>query len=300
HGQRRVRRVEVVLADEHDRKPPDRRPVEAFVKDTLVDRAVAEEGDGDAALPVHLEGERGPHRDRDSLGEDRRRCDHSDLGVGEMDRSAASPRAARFPAVELGDQGGEIAALGEVVRVTAMATVDDIVALERAAHADGDGLLAHGEMRRGAHFLLLVELGEPLFDPAHAEHLAVQPKKGLPGDISWQATRRTPGPGASPRSTRFAVWHFSGQYHRGLDGANSHEFAGFRAASPMLPSGSESGTRPSPTDETSASTGRRIPPGSGARCARKPSEYTFRVDTDAMGSKPRCRKRSARVRFVKK
>jgi hypothetical protein len=86
-----------------------------------------------------------------------------------------------------------------------MPAVHDVVAFERAAHADGDSLLPDRKVSRRTHLLLLVELGDPLLDPAHAEHLAVQPKKDLPGDISWQATGRTTGPGASPRSTRFGV-----------------------------------------------------------------------------------------------
>jgi len=41
----------VVLADEDDRQPAQGRQVQRFEEDTLVDRAVAEERDGDAIVP---------------------------------------------------------------------------------------------------------------------------------------------------------------------------------------------------------------------------------------------------------
>ena len=51
-------RVDVVLAQEDHRQVPDRGEVERLVERALVDGALAEERDGDAALPRHLLGQR--------------------------------------------------------------------------------------------------------------------------------------------------------------------------------------------------------------------------------------------------
>ncbi len=54
--------VLVILADEQDRKFPDAGQVQPFVKGTVIDRTIAEKGDGHAIRLLELETVARPHR----------------------------------------------------------------------------------------------------------------------------------------------------------------------------------------------------------------------------------------------
>src|SRR6185312_13644833 len=131
----------VVLADEDGLRLPELREVERFVEGADVGRAVAEEGDRDAWLVPHLEGEAGAGDRRQAATDDRVRTQVAALEVVEVHRAAVAARAAFDLAVELGHDGVRRGAARERVTVRAMRRGEDVAVLHRLADADGDGLL---------------------------------------------------------------------------------------------------------------------------------------------------------------
>src|SRR5581483_4603460 len=95
-GGRRLRGVHVVLADVEHRQLPGRGDVEAFVERSRVGGAVAEKGDGNAALPVHLSGEPRAGDDRDAAADDAVGAEHADAEIGDVHRAALAFAVARL------------------------------------------------------------------------------------------------------------------------------------------------------------------------------------------------------------
>lgn len=60
---------------------------------------------------------------------------------------------------------------------------DLVVGLHGALHADGDGLLADGEMAEAADEFLLVEDLRCLFHTTHGDHVLVHPDQAVLGDL---------------------------------------------------------------------------------------------------------------------
>src|SRR5262245_43257952 len=66
--------------------------------------------------------------------------------VDQMHRTALAGCATGNLAVKLGHQGVHVSAVGEIDSVPAIGSRDDIVWSQNVANADGDCLLANGEM----------------------------------------------------------------------------------------------------------------------------------------------------------
>ena len=92
---RGVLHVLVVLADEDDRRLPDRGHVERLVEGADVRRAVAEEADRDLAGLAVLRGPRRPQRDRQVGADDRVRAHRAVLDAGQVHRAALAAEQAR-------------------------------------------------------------------------------------------------------------------------------------------------------------------------------------------------------------
>ena len=82
----------------------------------------------------------------------------ADRWVDEVHGAPAPPGAAGLPAVQLCDQGLQVAALGQVVAVRAVGAVDVVVPPQVGADAHGDGLLADVEVHRAADHALAGEV----------------------------------------------------------------------------------------------------------------------------------------------
>ena len=124
---RHADRVAVVLAEEDDGQRPDPREVEALVEDALVDRAVAEDGDGDGVEPAPARGERHADRERDRPADHRVGPEEADVDVGGVHRPALAARDAGAAPEQLGEQADGIDALGQGVAVPAVVREHDVV-----------------------------------------------------------------------------------------------------------------------------------------------------------------------------
>ena len=142
---RRLRPV-VVLADEDGRNLPELCEVERLVERADVRRAVAEERDCDPRLAAELEGERGADDRGQAAADDCVRAQVAALDVVEVHRAAVAVRAAFDLPVELGHDLVRVRALGERVPVRAVRGGEHVALLQRPADADGDGLLADGDV----------------------------------------------------------------------------------------------------------------------------------------------------------
>src|SRR5919108_5415000 len=101
-----------------------------------------------------------------------------------MHGPALAAGAAGGLAVQLGEHGAQAAALRQVERVPAVGAEDDVLRPQRGADADGDRLLADGEVDRALDLVTRVSPGDLLFHPADAVERAVQ--RGVhPGCLPW-------------------------------------------------------------------------------------------------------------------
>ena len=122
-----------------------------FVECALVDRAVAEEAEGDAAGLLVPLGEGEAEAERDVPADDAVAAHVADLGVEEVHRAALALGAAGRLAEELRHRGARAHAQRQAVAVAAVA-VDQVVLalLEDGGDADGDGFLAAVEVAEPA------------------------------------------------------------------------------------------------------------------------------------------------------
>ena len=162
----------VVLADEHDGQLPERRHVERLEQLPLVGGAVAVEVERDGGLlPV-------PLREREAASERHLRAHDAmaaiEVGVllVQVHRPAFPPGAPAAAAHELGEEGGEVAAAGEVGAVVAVGRDDGVGAGGGRLHAHRDGLLAVVEVAEAADQLRLVQRVRRDLRAAHGGHVA--------------------------------------------------------------------------------------------------------------------------------
>ena len=80
--------IQVVLADEDDGHPEQARELERLVERALVDRAIAEERNGDSILAAVLRRECRSGGDRQPGGNDPHPADHPEVLVGHVHRTA--------------------------------------------------------------------------------------------------------------------------------------------------------------------------------------------------------------------
>jgi hypothetical protein len=105
-------------------------------------RAVAEEADRDAVLPLHPVAEREPDRERQPAADDGVAAVEVRLRVEEMHRPAASARAAGRLAEHLGQRRLHRDAAGERMAMLAVGRDDAIALRERRHDTDRNRLLA--------------------------------------------------------------------------------------------------------------------------------------------------------------
>ncbi len=192
--QRRLHGVEVVLAEEDHRHLLERGEVQALGGDALFGRRVAEEHDDDSLLAFQLRGKRRADGDRNGAADDRRCPRHPDALVDQVHRAASRSGAPVHAAVHLAQHRFQIAALGQIGAVRAVARVDEIGGRERRAASDGGRFLADHQVNRRLHLVLVIAAFDLFLDAPDAEHRAVEPgqvplvaRGGVPG-----RTRRRP------------------------------------------------------------------------------------------------------------
>ena len=164
----------VVLADEDDRQPAQRRQVQRFEQHALVDRAVAEERDGDAIVPGAPVRPGRPGRDRGRGADDRVGAVDARADVRGVHRPAAPAVEAGLAARQLGQHADRVGALGQHVPVAAMGAGDEIVRAQRRADARRNRLLADVRVDAPGDHAAAHHLDRPLLEPADQPHGPVQ------------------------------------------------------------------------------------------------------------------------------
>ena len=112
--------VVVVLTEEDDREPPERRQVERLVERPLTDGALAEEADHDGAVGTQLRGHAGAGSDRQPGADDPVGAEDPELGIGDVHRAAAPSTGAGVAAQELGKHRRRVEPLRQDMPVAAV------------------------------------------------------------------------------------------------------------------------------------------------------------------------------------
>ena len=151
----------VVLDHEQHRDTPHRGQIEAFVGQTLAERAVADDAGHDGAAVAHLLREREPRSNRGHAGLDAVAVKMS------MDEvlAAAEPAAhAELPAHDFRDETVEISRVGEEMTVVAMVRQHDVVwIVQRAYRGHLTELLPEAGMNRSRQQTLREKLQQEQF-----------------------------------------------------------------------------------------------------------------------------------------
>lgn len=200
----------VVLADEEHGQPVHARPVQRFEKGAAVDRAIAEEADGDVVARLQqllrmrrADGDRQPCRHH-AVG-----AEHADREIGDVHRTALAAVEARGLAEQLAHHPRQVGALGQRVAVAAMGGGEVVARAQMGADAGRHRLLPGGQVQRsahpggargllaiGAHATLAGRLGG-ILERADAHHDAVQRLGGTAGCARVHLVSGTRGMGAS-------------------------------------------------------------------------------------------------------
>jgi hypothetical protein len=179
------------------------------VEVAVVGRAVAEEGDRDAADA--LQRERRARRGGDAAADDPEAADQAVIEVDHVHRAGAAAADAGRAAEQLVEQALRIDADRERVPVPAVGPGHAVLGLQHRADPDGAGLLARVEVRRSVHLTSLEERLDRVLEAADQQHAAVQLERQLGRVVDAGPRRRRGGTGAhdrvstgSPAATRSA------------------------------------------------------------------------------------------------
>ncbi|MEH3076389.1 MAG: hypothetical protein PGN11_06865, partial [Quadrisphaera sp.] len=181
-------RVLVVLAEEDHRQVPHAGHVHRLVEAALVGGAVAEEGQGDAAVAQHLARQRGTGGDRDGGADDAGLPQAADVEVGQVQRPALPAADAGALAHQLGHERAQGRALADRVAVAAVVAGHVVVVAERHRGADHLGLLADARVHRAGDLPALHHLGRALVEAADAQHpsLRLERRRSVHGcQVHW-------------------------------------------------------------------------------------------------------------------
>ena len=144
-----------------------------------VRRAVAEVRDGDPRLAAHLEGKRGAGDHRQAAADDGVRAEVAALDVVQVHRAAVAARHALHLPVELRHQRVGVRAARERVPVGAVRRREDVSFGHGARHADGDRLLADGDVQEARQLAGAELLLDLLLEAPDEQHLAVELSQAL-------------------------------------------------------------------------------------------------------------------------
>ena len=199
----RVFVVLIVLADVDHRQFPERRHVHRLVKQSLPERAVAEEADRDLIGAAHLDRHRRAGGDAGAAADDGIGAQVAGVLVGDVHGAAFAAAIAGFLAEQFGKHSVQRRALGDTVAVAAVGAGDVIVLAQRFANADRDGFLADIEMRETRHLGAEIKLVDLFFEEPDLQHLAVELEPALV--VS-----------AGGSFVEFLRWCFYGASHSGI------------------------------------------------------------------------------------
>jgi hypothetical protein len=177
----------VVLADQHDREPPQGREVHRLGERARLHRPVAEEDDRHGVLAADPGGERAAQRHRHGPTDDPGGAEHPVRDVDQVHRATHAPAQAAVAAHQLGHRLRQRCTLGDHVAVRAVAAVDDVAVPQLPAHRRGHALAADGQVDQSVHLVGALEPPDPLLERADPPHRA----QHRPRLVCVHATLRT-------------------------------------------------------------------------------------------------------------
>ena len=148
--------VEVVLDQEEDRQPPERRQVHRLAEVAGVGGAVAEHADRDRVLALVLGGEGEPRGDRQVAADDPVAAHEAVLAVEDVHRAAAAAACPVDPAEQLRHHPLRVGAAGDRVAVRAVGADQVVLVAHHRGGADDRRLLADRQVQEAAGFGPLV------------------------------------------------------------------------------------------------------------------------------------------------
>ena len=187
---RRVLGVPVVLADEHDRQAEDRGEAHRFVHRTLVEGAVAERGQCDAAGAVVAGRQRGPGADRRAGPDDAVLAQEPVVGIGEEPGAAPAAVDAGRATHELAEQRLQRDPAGDRPVVPAVGGIDRVGGAQRRVRADGDRLLTVRQVQRAHDHAAVAQLRCVVLELPDRHHRAER-RDGLGPGHDGSLTGRT-------------------------------------------------------------------------------------------------------------
>ena len=199
HAEGRGSGVEIVLADEHDGRALDGGELIASWNPAMVDRAVAEKGDGHVVLAARARADAGTDRVADPGGDDAVGPEQPDAAVVEVHGAAAPAATSVALAEELGHQRARRDALGERMAVPAMRGGDPVGWPQMRADADCGRLLADVEMQEARRLALAAGDLRRAFEAPQQHHLLIEAEQcvavesfgQLPVDLRFRSPHRS-------------------------------------------------------------------------------------------------------------
>ncbi len=147
--------------------------VEGLVHEALVERAVAEEGDGDAVFAADLGGERHAGGVGHLGADDAVGAHQAERGVDKVHRAALALGETGGFAQHLGDGALGVHAAGQRVVMAAVGAGEIISLAQGPGGADGAAFVADGGMHSAADLARLGQFEERFLDAADQKHGAV-------------------------------------------------------------------------------------------------------------------------------
>ena len=180
--ERCAHRVEIVLAQENNRKLPQRGQIQRFVELAFGDGAVAEIASRDRRTVLHLVCQRQPDRNRQSASDDCVSSVESPARVKKVHRAAMAVAAARALPIHFGHQYSRGHSPGQRVPVFAIGGNDRILRSECLHRTHAGRFLSDVEMKKAVNLLEAVHLRRFFLEAADAEHLSQEEQRVLAAD----------------------------------------------------------------------------------------------------------------------
>src|SRR5262249_22340997 len=161
------------FANEQNWQPLQCRKVYAFVKGAFLGRAVAEKCRDDPVLTASSDSKGVTDCDRYRGSHHGRSAKHIMGRVDQMHRTARASGASSKLAVKLGHQGIHVPTFGEIDRVSAIGSRDDIIGSQNVANTDCNCLLADGKVYRAFYVVTRIYASDLLLNVPDVPQAAI-------------------------------------------------------------------------------------------------------------------------------
>src|SRR5260221_287474 len=171
HAQRRINRIEIVLAYEQDGQLLQCREIRRLEKSPRLHDSITQKNAADLIRMAHFDGVGQADSYRDGSAYDSRTSLETDRLVNQVHRTAFSAPAACDLSIYLAIHCFQMASLAQVMCVRAMPAYRNIIFAQRKPYRCSYRFLANGKVRRAAHLSFAISLRDRFLDQAYSLHL---------------------------------------------------------------------------------------------------------------------------------